>query len=135
MTEVVRVESADSPLSATAVVKAPPRGTGECESLSGHVIMFLLLSRTRTRQVPLQEGVCIFALAAVVCVCIYCCFICSRVWKGMCDGDGQGQVRRLPFCQPWLWSKLLHEVQGNVRSRSSISSQVIMTLSLSCRVS
>ena len=31
VTEMVRVESADSPLSATAVVKAPPRGTGECE--------------------------------------------------------------------------------------------------------
>ena len=29
--EVVRVEFADSSLSAMAVVKAPPRGTGECE--------------------------------------------------------------------------------------------------------
>ena len=29
--EMVRVESTDSHLSATAVVKAPPRGTGECE--------------------------------------------------------------------------------------------------------
>ena len=28
--EVVRVESADSPLSATAEVKAPPQGTGVC---------------------------------------------------------------------------------------------------------
>ena len=30
-TEMVRVESTDSPLSATAVVKAPPQGTGVCE--------------------------------------------------------------------------------------------------------
>ena len=43
--EVVRVESAESPLTATAVVKAPPRGTGVhvCEIISSHVIMFLLL--------------------------------------------------------------------------------------------
>ena len=31
VTEMVRVKSAYFPLSATAVVKAPPRGTGECE--------------------------------------------------------------------------------------------------------
>ena len=31
MTEMVRVESADSPLSAMAEVKAPPQGTGVCE--------------------------------------------------------------------------------------------------------
>ena len=45
-------------------------------SLSGHVVTFLLLSctveggsrvsHTRTREVPLGEGACIFALAAVV---------------------------------------------------------------------
>ena len=79
VTEVVRVESADSPLSATAMVKAPPRGTGICESLLCHVIMFLLLSctveggsrasRTRTRQVPLQEGV--YFCCGCSCVCLY----------------------------------------------------------------
>ena len=31
VTEMVRVESADSPLSATAGVKDPPQGTGVCE--------------------------------------------------------------------------------------------------------
>ena len=31
MTEMVRVESSDSPLSAMAVVEAPPQGTGVCE--------------------------------------------------------------------------------------------------------
>ena len=31
VTEVVRVESADSPLSAMAGVKAPPQGTSVCE--------------------------------------------------------------------------------------------------------
>ena len=53
-----------------------------CSSISSQVIMFLLLSctveggsrvsSTRSRQVPLKEGVCIFAVAAVVHV--YCCF-------------------------------------------------------------
>ena len=50
-------------------------------SLSSHV-MFLLLSctveggsrvsHTRTRQVPLEEGVCIFAVAAVVYLLLFC---------------------------------------------------------------
>ena len=31
--EMVRVNSADSPLSAMAMVKAPPRGTGVCEGM------------------------------------------------------------------------------------------------------
>jgi len=31
VTEMVRVESTDSPLSAMAGVKAPPQGTGVCE--------------------------------------------------------------------------------------------------------
>ena len=45
VTEIVRVESADSPLSAMAVVKTPPQGTGIMHSsLSSHVIMFLFLS-------------------------------------------------------------------------------------------
>ena len=30
VTEMVRVESTDSPLSATVVVKTPPQGTGVC---------------------------------------------------------------------------------------------------------
>ena len=30
VTEIVRVKSTDSPLSATAVVKTPPQGTGVC---------------------------------------------------------------------------------------------------------
>jgi len=30
------------------------------------------------------------------CSCAYVC-ICSRAQKGVCDRDGQGQVRRLPF--------------------------------------
>ena len=46
VTEVVRIEFADSPLSATVLVKAPPQGTGVhvCEIISSHVIIFLLLS-------------------------------------------------------------------------------------------
>ena len=52
------------------------------------------VSRTRNRKIPPQEGVCIFAVAAGVYVC---CFVCSRSRKGVCDGEGQGQVRRLPF--------------------------------------
>ena len=37
MTEMVRVKSVDSSLSATAVVEAPPQGTGVCESTFWHV--------------------------------------------------------------------------------------------------
>ena len=37
VTEMVRVESTDSPLSAMAVVKAPPRGTGVCEITFSHI--------------------------------------------------------------------------------------------------
>ena len=33
VTEMVSVESADSPLSAMAGVKAPPRGTGVCKTM------------------------------------------------------------------------------------------------------
>ena len=105
--EMVRVKSADSPLSAVAGVKLLPKEqvyVRSCSSLSSHV-MFLLLScaveggsrvsRTRTREVPLGEGACIFAVAAVVYVGIY---YYSRARKGVCDGGGQGRVHRL---QSW----------------------------------
>ena len=44
-------------------------------------------SCTRTRQVPLKEGVCIFAVAAVVHM-----FVLQQGTIGVhvCDGDGQG---------------------------------------------
>ena len=47
---------------------------------------------TRNRQVPLQEGVCIFAVSVVLHIC---CFVCSRAQKGVCDGGGQGVCRLL----------------------------------------
>ena len=87
------------------------------------------VSRTRTREVPLREGVCISGVAAGVYVC---CFTCSRAQKGVWQ---MVRVKSTDFCQPWLWSKLLPKVQVYVRSCSSISSHVIMFLFLSCRVS
>ena len=73
VTEMVRIESADSPLSAMAGFKLLPEVqvyVRSHSSISSHVIMFLLscaveggsrASHTRTR-VPPQEGVCIFLL-------------------------------------------------------------------------
>ena len=40
------------------------------------------VSRTRTREVPLEEGVCISGVVVVVCVC---CFTYSRAQKGVCQ--------------------------------------------------
>ena len=60
----------------------------------------------------------------------------SGARKGVCDGGAwSGSSPHAPLCQPWLGPKLLPKVQVNVRSRSNTSSQVVMILSLSCRVS
>ena len=56
---MVRVKSADFPLSAIAGVKAPPQGTGVRE---------------------IEEGVYISGVVVVVCVC---CFTYSRAQKGV----------------------------------------------------
>ena len=48
----------------------------------------------KTRQVPLKEGVCIFAVAAVVHTFV---FIVVSARKGVCRGGVQGEVCRLPF--------------------------------------
>ena len=89
MTEIVRVESADSHFSAMAGVKTPPQGTGNCvcEIMFYHIkssdhdsVPFLqnqskvsvehLAQRTK---IPLQEGVCISsAVAVVVYVVLFC---------------------------------------------------------------
>ena len=83
-----------------------------------------------------------------MCACAHCrsCtgwrgVLCLRLLvsgarKGVCDGGAwSGSSPHAPLCQPWLGPKLLPKVQVNVRSRSNMSSQVIMILSLSCRVS
>ena len=59
----------------------------------------------------------------------------SRAGKGVCDGGAwPGSSPHAPLCQPWLGPKLLPKVQVNVSSSISSQSQVIMTLSFSCRV-
>ena len=74
VTEMVSIMSTDSPSSHYRGQGSSPRY--RCMGLSSRVIMFLSLSctveggsrasRTRTRQVPPQEGVCIFVVAVVV---------------------------------------------------------------------
>ena len=94
VTERVRVESTDlnSLVSHSRGQNSSPRYRcmhSSCQVMSSCFCCFPVqlsgVSRTRTREVPPQEGVCIFAVAAVVYVCIYCCFVCSRARKGVCD--------------------------------------------------
>ena len=63
VTEMVRVESADSSLSATAVVKTPPQGTGVCVLAVKSCHHVYVASCT-------VEGVCIFCCG---CSCAYFC--------------------------------------------------------------
>ena len=106
--------------------------------------MFLLLScaveggsraasGTKTREVPLQEGVCIFAVAAVVHMFVYIVVSYAEGHRKACvTRDGQGQVHRLPFVSH------SHGQNSSPRykcMRSSLPSHVIMFLLLSCILS
>ena len=65
-------------VSATAVVKAPPRGTGVhvCEIISSHHVSVAFLAEVRVvscmmkRKIPPQEGVCILFFCRG-CSCAY----------------------------------------------------------------
>ena len=89
------------------------------------------MSCTMKRKIPPQESVCILFFCCG-CSCAYVCMQQgmerSVRWRWL------GSSPQTPLCQPWLGSKLLPKVQVYVRSRSSMSSHVIMFLLLSCRV-
>ena len=138
MTEVVRIHSACSPLSAMAGAKAPPQGTGVC--ILACQVMFLLLScaveggsrasRTRTRQIKfLPRKVCEFLLWLQLCICSY-----TEGHRKECVTE----MVRVKSADSTLSAiagvKLLPKVQVYVRSCSSMSSHVIMFLLLSCAV-
>ena len=87
------------------------------------------MSRTKNK-IASSPGRCVHIFAVAVAVHM---FVCSRAWKGVCDRDGQGQVRRLPFVSHG-WGQSSSPRYRCVRSCSSVSSQVIMFLLLSCTV-
>ena len=127
VTEMVRVQSADSPCQLWLGSKLLPKVqvyVRSRSSMSSHVIMFLLLScrvegesrvsRTRTRQVPLKEGVCIFCCG---CSCVFIVVLYAA--RHQKEGTKRSAcVTEVVRCQPQLWSKLLPEVQVYMCVRS-----------------
>ena len=91
-------------------------------------------SRFHTRK-SLEEGVCFFAVAVVVHLFVY-------IVASYTEGHGKECVTEMVRVESadsplsaMAGVKLLPKAQVNVRSHSSISSQMIKIQSLSCRVS